>query len=1722
MAIGVEKIMAEFSVDVSELLKQLQDAQTRLTGLGRSLDQTERTFQTVSDSMVNEAKKLVDTLKNISIDPNKFGDDATAIENYFKMMSESSDYAATKMVSDLNRAALTVTALSDETHKLHGVLKNAEAFKLQEKYLKEMLSEGQKASFELAKLRREATLIPDPLMAAGRQQKILNTAMREASDYAAKQQAAYIKNTTALNNFEDSTTRYNRAAQNMLKELAAQERHEAALESQREVSHRNLERRLQETKVAQDLHNSSAAQSLRIEQQKLRAAQEETNQLTALEQKLHSNTVALNLYNTAKAKAARDAELALRLAKQETDASQKLAQAKKQEEIVNQQIADGTYQERERAAQLSKIKQEEIRLRERLRMVKTEEYRETVRLKQAIKQEEEALRKSSEATREKAKQMRIANQVAAGTRAAFAGLQTSFGMFTSATIATATAVYGVTRAIRSTIEVGSEFSASMARTAAIMGGAANDPVMFEAMENKVRSLAKITQFTAVETAGAMTELGQAGLSAGQAMVALEPTLNLAAIGQLSMATAADHATNIMMIFGKEAQDLTHIVDVMATAVTNSNTTVDQLANALTYAGPAAQSAGFSLEDTVAVTEALANSGFKASRAGTAMRRLFVSLVNPTKKGQAVLDDLNISVLNMDGSTKGLVELVNELSGAMEKLSGPEQLTAIQNLVGVYATSPVAALMAQTENLNKLREQQDHVSEAATRMRERIEDSLKFDARMALSAFQEAQLHVFDKVEDRLQVFIMNTANYLTSLTQPLSEGADVTKLDEYIHRLQIAGNLALGLGAIFTAKKTSGWLSQASQELSGVTSGLVSASVRWREYANSVQAAQMATGQASAAATATTAAMNAMSVATYAAARAMNALAVAVQWISRIAMAAGIIYSAYQALSTLFGPSVEEKIERQKTRIDELTESYTKLKREARDAALREQATINTQQAEKAAKHLTELRSELEKFQRDRKLAVEQGRDPFRLDQDIAGLEAQIQNMEALRKTAEGEARKAGESLRHQDSNYVHSLNVIAGQRRVMTGILKELAEVGERMRQVSDTDPEYLALQTQRVDILERVQKQQEHILRTSETLARHEAYTAKQSVDNSRLQEEAQASLLRQVQEFESQREASVSKIDKHIQAESKLNQLALERKGWYLVLAELERQGVTDSEALAEARKGLTTNTDQLTRATDEYYASQAALQKLQDQAAKAVEDFAFSQMDSIEKAEFLAQRIRELSEARAEEVQAALLQNAAYHTSAEGLAQNAEFILKLIELNQKLAGIREERTPRQARQQKSPEELRIEAALKLNEQLIQKYDVVGHSAAQVEKNTSDLLFAYEKGKITLEEYNKGVQQLAKDHHAVVLSQDKTYQSTQRLLEAYKGGDTAKYAEELSRVISLYEKGAISAGMYSQVVSQINEEIRSGVQGPEVGIKLSPNASLFQEAMSTTIDYAQGTKKWEKIEQDRKKELDLALQHQEELRARRIQAAHDEIMDAEELSAKIISIHAETEAEKRNISEASKQKQAEITAQSALYQESMAKMVLSSVAGSMADLIGMYAKTGEEATGAQKAAFIAQQALGVAQILLMTEVAAANAGAATDPWTGMALATLIRAQGYASAGFAAALAVGEVSGNYAGAYDKGGYIPTGKFGIVGEYGPEIVNGPAHVTGREETARKLGGGGDSVTIAPVINVNYTSEQGSETSEEDARAMAGMIKAVVMDTLTNQMRPNGILSRTG
>lgn len=1783
--------MAEFSVDISGVISQLKTAETKLHGFGREIDNTEKSFQTLSSKMEGSIRKVVAGFAQMRKSEIL---DNSELEQSAQLINSLADSVGVKAAAAFIEATIRAEAMTSAASHLGSVLKDTEATKVYNKHLMDTALAADKSVIELNKLTNAATRITDPIVRAARQQQILNKTHEHAVDLQTNYAASVAKSTTVFDQYNTEMAQQARLAEHLvqLQKVEEAERNKGEItlararttlesyNSKQAESLRTLERDIQVQKARDDVLTKSAVsvarlkaeqeslmssdakqartlthqnelilqkenhyrklvtqtqayrlqletldsvagRELQLNQRKVKAAQEEYKVNEQLHVQIAREKALRDPINQALALELRHKKEKRALETLELDMAQKLNTSKREQQILSQQIATGDLKEKVALETTNRARMEAIRLRERLRVVQSEEYRETVRLTQAIRAEEAAIARSTQEMRNKTKQMRVANQVAAGMRATFAGLQTSFGMFTSSTIAVATSVYAVTRALRSTLEVGTEFTAAMSRTSAIMGGIALNPEIASAMETQVRNLAKTTQFTAVEVAGAMTELSQAGLGAGQSMMALEPTLNLAAIGQISMATAADHATNIMMIFGKEAKDLTDIVDVMATAVSSSNTTVDQLANALTYAGPAAQSAGFSFKDTVAVTEALANSGFKASRAGTGMRRLFVSLVNPTKKGKAVLEELNIAVTNLDGSSRGLVDIVDDLGAALEGMTGPEQLTKIQNLVGVYATSPIAALIAQRDALKDLRMEQDEVSGAADKMRQKIEDSLKFDYKMALSAYQEAQLQVFEKVEDKLKVLTLEAANFLNSLTLPLSEGSAVTQLDVYISRLETAGNITKNLLTGYAAVKARTWMEEYSKALSG-EGGLIQSLIATRDTTRKTQLqmdllSKSYTGTATAitantmATRAYAAAMGGLSVAAGAAATAVSALSRALSVVAPWVAAVGLIYSMYDALKSAFGPSVEEKMVLQQERVKELTEEYRRLKDASQKASTAASYTEAADQNYQARKNLSDVERSLTEKEALRKDALSLGLDTASIDRDIAGLNNLARQ---LQEVVDSTRQQMGQLHAQYSVGAVSTEKFIAQLQKSqleMAELDSKITEIQGKGSKASKSELEDLTKLQSRRDTLHAQQLAQ---------IAEHNAAQQKVSEDiksRGSVTEAVEKRLLEASEKANAARADEIADIDKLVEAErtrdASLSRI-MELKEEALAI---ENATLVNKEALAKVEKELTVEMGKYEDSLRSIAITQQSLVTLTQTADAALEAYRFSTLTAAEQTVELDTKLMDLAIAYQTAATAALAADADFMKSAEGQKLYAQYVIDTMKLvNQRAAINRPQRGGGARKPEKSPEEQRLEDAIKLSQSLKREYDKVGFAAEEYTKKVSDLEFAYGKGKITEEEYTKGLAHLHKVQQELIRSTDLNRISADKLMDTYLDNGLGKAAKDLAELNRLHKVGEISAKQHALAVSSLREKQK--ISGPEVGIQLSPNASFFQEAMSATIDYSKGTREWETIGNTEQADQEAARVKLDRDREMAVQAAEQTILDAEALNTRKLEIQQQYNTESAALTKLGEDRKKAILDQAAHYQKSQGMMVAASMLGSLSDMLGQFAAVGEEASAGQKAAFLASKAFAVAQILLMTEVGAMNAyHSPTDPMMvgNFTLSSLIRAQGYASAGLAAGMALGEFSG----AYDKGGYIPTGKFGLVGELGPEFVNGPAHVTGREETARLLGKGGDSVTISPVINVNYTSESGSETSENDAHAMANTIRAIVIDTIRDQQRPNGVLA---
>ena len=129
---------------------------------------------------------------------------------------------------------------------------------------------------------------------------------------------------------------------------------------------------------------------------------------------------------------------------------------------------------------------------------------------------------------------------------------------------------------KSVIATGEQFTASMSEVGAISGATAEE---MELLEQTAREYGATTKFSASESAQALKYMALAGWDTQQSIESLGSVLDLAAAGNMDLARASDIVTDYITAFGLSAQDSSHFVDVMAYAMSNSNTNVEQLGEA---------------------------------------------------------------------------------------------------------------------------------------------------------------------------------------------------------------------------------------------------------------------------------------------------------------------------------------------------------------------------------------------------------------------------------------------------------------------------------------------------------------------------------------------------------------------------------------------------------------------------------------------------------------------------------------------------------------------------------------------------------------------------------------------------------------------------------------------------------------------------------------------------------------------------------------------------------------------------------------------------------------------------------------------------------------------------------------------------------------------------------------------------------------------------------------
>ena len=245
-----------------------------------------------------------------------------------------------------------------------------------------------------------------------------------------------------------------------------------------------------------------------------------------------------------------------------------------------------------------------------------------------------------------------------------------------------------------TVQAAGEFGSAMSNVQALSGANARD---MAALNAQAKELGATTKFTAMESGEAMGYMGMAGWNARQMLSGMPGVLDLAAASGEDLAGVADIVTDSLTGFKMTAADTGEFVDVLATAASKSNTNVSMLGESFKYVAPLAGTLGYSAQDTAVMLGLMANSGIKASQAGTTLRTAITNLASPTKEQAAEMERLGISLTDTNGQMLPMLDMVGNLRGAFSGMSEAEQPAAASTIFGKEAMSGMLAIINASES-----------------------------------------------------------------------------------------------------------------------------------------------------------------------------------------------------------------------------------------------------------------------------------------------------------------------------------------------------------------------------------------------------------------------------------------------------------------------------------------------------------------------------------------------------------------------------------------------------------------------------------------------------------------------------------------------------------------------------------------------------------------------------------------------------------------------------------------------------------------------------------------------------------------------------------------------------------------------------------------------------------------------------------------------------------------
>lgn len=352
---------------------------------------------------------------------------------------------------------------------------------------------------------------------------------------------------------------------------------------------------------------------------------------------------------------------------------------------------------------------------------------------------------------------------------------------------------GITALGTAAVTTAANFESSMSQVQATMG-ITKDSMSevdgqsvntMDTLSALAKEMGETTAFSATECAEALNYLALAGYDTQEMVDTLPTVLNLAAAGDMELATASDMVTDAMSALGMETSDADVMVDQMAKTASSTNTSVAQLGEGILKIGATARSVKGGTAELNTALGILANNGIKGAEGGTHLRNVILSLQQGCEDGAIAVGDMSVQVYDAEGNMRSLNDILGDMNTAMDGMTAEEKNNIISKIFNKTDLASVNALLANTgDTWDDLQNSITNSAGAAQQMADTQLDNLQGQLTLLKSALEGLAI----SIGEILMPYIKSIVSHIQSFVDWLNN------LDERTQKIIVT--VALVVAAI--------------------------------------------------------------------------------------------------------------------------------------------------------------------------------------------------------------------------------------------------------------------------------------------------------------------------------------------------------------------------------------------------------------------------------------------------------------------------------------------------------------------------------------------------------------------------------------------------------------------------------------------------------------------------------------------------------------------------------------------------------------------------------------------------------------------------------------------------------------------------------------------------------------------------------------------------------------